>query len=133
MAGQSAQGDARRSFSGPALIIEDDALIALSLQDMLEEIGFTSIDIAHTVEAAEQRAEKRYTFAVVDIKLTDGESLVAAAKLRANGTPFVFTTGYAEPTRLPADFADVPYLTKPFEEGDLRAVLAWVVQNTPRP
>lgn len=121
------------SFSGPALIIEDDALIALSLQDMLEEIGFAPIDIAHTVEAAEQRAAGRYAFAVVDIKLTDGKSLAAAEKLRANGTPFVFTTGYAEPARLPANFADVPYLTKPFEEGDLRAVLASVIQkNSPR-
>jgi DNA-binding response OmpR family regulator len=132
MVRESAQGEAR-TFSGAALVIEDDALIALSLQDMLEEIGFFPVHIAHTVEDAEKCAGTRYAFAVVDIKIIDGESLKAASRLRANGTPFVFTSGYAESTHLPTTFADVPYLTKPFEEGDLRAVLTALIEKAPKP
>jgi ActR/RegA family two-component response regulator len=110
-----------RSFSGRALIIEDDALIALDLQEMLERRGFGPVELAHTADTAEQRARHTFAVAIVDIKLASGTSLAAAHLLHGNGTPLVFTTGYDG--ALPPPFSEMPALTKPFDESRLDEAL----------
>lgn len=120
---------AARGFSGRALIIEDDALIALDLQEMLERSGFGPVEIAFTAEAAERSAQQSYAVAIVDIKLASGTSLAAARMLQGNGTPLVFTTGYAGGVS-PA-FANAPVLLKPFDEGRLNEALDSAVKTVP--
>lgn len=116
-----------RGFSGRALIIEDDALIALDLQELLERRGFGPVEIAHTAQAAEQRAQQRFDIAIVDIKLASGTSMVAAQALHGNGTPLVFTTGYDG--ALPPPFASMPSLSKPFDEDRLDEALDSALKN----
>lgn len=118
-----------RGFSGRALIIEDDAVIALDLQEMLERRGFGPVEIAYTAEAAERCAAQTYSVAIVDIKLASGTSIVAARLLQNNGTPLIVTTGYED--GLAADFANVTVLVKPFEEERLGEALDSTLKLAP--
>lgn len=117
-----------RGFSGRALIIEDDALIALDLQDMLERRGFSPVELAFTAEAAERAAQQHsYSVALVDIKLASGTSLEAARMLQGAGTPLVFTTGYdGAPIQ---GFANATVLSKPFDETRLDEALDSSLKN----
>ena len=102
--------------AGPALVIEDDALIALELRDLLNKLGFNTVDVARTIEDALARIDATtYVFAVVDIKLDCGDALEAARRLALKGTPFLFASGYDRP--LPADLSGAHFLAKPFSEA----------------
>jgi len=118
-----------RGFSGRALVIEDDALIALDMQEMLERRGFGPVEMAFTAQAAEKAAAQKYEIAIVDIKLASDTSLAAAHTLLSNGTPLVFTSGYDD--ALPPAFANAPSLSKPFDEGRLDEALDLALKKTP--
>jgi DNA-binding response OmpR family regulator len=104
-------------FSGPALVIEDDALIALAVADMLEQLGFGPIETARTSDDAMRLIAGNFAIAIVDIRLEGSDTFDVARKLKFNATPFVFASGYS--VRLPADLAGVPFAAKPFNEATL--------------
>ncbi len=103
-------------FTGPALVIEDDALIALELCDLLKKMGFGPVDIARTLEESLARVDgATYAVAVIDIKLDMGDALEAARRLALKGAPFLFASGYD--LQLPADLSGAHFLPKPFSEA----------------
>lgn len=109
------------------LIVEDDAIIAMTAEDMLEEVGCTTAAVAATLAEALARAEDtEFDVALLDLNLKDEVSLPVAALLRAMGKPFVFATGY---DGIPADsgFADVPFIAKPYRMDQLAAMIASVL------
>lgn len=106
------------------LIVEDDAIIAMTAEDMLEEVGCTTAAVAVTVTEALARAEDtEFDLALLDLNLKDEVSLPVAALLRAKGKPFIFATGY---DGVPADsgFADAPFISKPYRMEQLAAMIA---------
>ncbi|HEY0150265.1 MAG TPA: response regulator [Allosphingosinicella sp.] len=105
------------------LLVEDEAIIAMTAEDMLEELGCTLAATASTLEEALARAEEQaFDVALLDINLNGEQSLPVAALLRARGTPFVFTTGYGA-AGSGADYADVPLVTKPYQIADLERAI----------
>lgn len=111
------------------LIVEDDTIIAMTAEDMLEEIGCTTAAIAATVDEALERAgDTEFDIALLDLNLRDEDSLPVARKLRAEGKPFIFATGY---DGLPRDsgFADAPVISKPYRIEQLAAMLAQVMAD----
>ena len=56
--------------------------------------------------------------AFLDIEVDDGKTYPAARKLMAHNIPFIFVSGN-EPTSLPDDLKDVPFLPKPVATGQL--------------
>jgi hypothetical protein len=56
--------------------------------------------------------------AVLDIEVDDGKTYPAARKLKANNIPFIFVSGN-EPSTLPQDLKDEPFLSKPVDKGHL--------------
>ena len=101
------------------LVVEDEAIIAMTAEDMLEELGCTAVACASTLQEALAAIEAGgFEVALLDINLNGHESLPAAARLRELGRPFVFTTGYGA-AGSGADFADVPLVTKPYQLADL--------------
>lgn len=56
--------------------------------------------------------------AFLDIEVADGKTFPAARKLIENNIPFIFVSGN-EPTSLPDDLKDVPFLSKPVATGRL--------------
>jgi len=82
----------------PILIVEDEMLIAWTLHDMLEAMGFADVRMARDAqEALALAAERHPGLLVCDINLGPGENGVsAAARIRARGhTSVLFITGYA--------------------------------------
>lgn len=97
------------------LIVEDEPLIAMMLEDFLEELGHNVVASCESVEAALGHVEAGgFDVAILDVQLKDGQrAWPVADRLAAAGTPFVLATGgHLEPP--PAEHARVPVLAKPY-------------------
>ena len=105
------------------LLVEDEAIIAMTAEDMLEELGCVTAATAATFSEALEAADgDGFDVALLDINLNGRESLPVAARLRERGRPFVFTTGYGA-AGSGSDFADVPLVTKPYQLAHLEAAI----------
>jgi len=104
------------------LVLEDEPVIALTLEDMLLDAGaepviFTSLD-----SAGRGLAERDFDLAVLDVNVGDTNSYGLALGLKNRGIPFIFATGYGD--ALHGDsFTDVPTITKPYNLTDITSAL----------
>ena len=106
------------------LLVEDEAIIAMTAEDMLEELGCSTFAAVSTLaEALEAAADDRFDVALLDINLNGVDSFPVADRLRQSGRPFVFTTGYGSAGRAEA-YDDVPLVTKPYQLKDLESAIA---------
>ena len=106
------------------LIVEDDTIIAMTAEDMLDEIGCTTAAVAATVvEALARTEDTEFDIALLDLNLKDENSLPVAQRLRDNGKRFVFATGY---DGLPpgSGFTDALVISKPYRLEQLAAMIA---------
>jgi CheY-like chemotaxis protein len=77
------------------LIVEDEAIIAFALEDMLIELGCTVIGPAlRLAEAQELASEADLDAAILDVNINSERSYPVAAELERRCIPFVFATGY---------------------------------------
>jgi len=104
------------------LLVEDEALVAMVMRDMLVELGFCVIGPYNRSAEAEAAARTEdVDAAVLDINL-DGEMAYSVADmLAARKIPFVFVTGYGAESIEPR-FAHIPVLQKPIERQVLEGV-----------
>jgi PAS domain S-box-containing protein len=73
------------------LLVEDEALVALMIQDYLAECGHSVIGpIARASEAVAAAKEREFDAAILDINLGDGMAYPIADILSARGVPFIF-------------------------------------------
>ena len=110
------------------LIVEDEALVAMLLEDMLVDFGCTPVGQANTIEQAVALAgdpEVGLDFAILDVNLGGRPVFPVAQLLADRGVPFVFATGYGA-SGLPEGWSDRPTLQKPFSTADVEAQLAAV-------
>lgn len=105
------------------LIIEDEALVAMLVEDALTLHGHRVIGIADTVAAAMSLAEaERPDLALCDVKLADGDSGLTAAQLLADrGIPCIFLSGNC-PERGGHPLV-IGCIAKPFRAGTLGAAV----------
>jgi chemotaxis family two-component system sensor kinase Cph1 len=122
-------GEAASDGAGPAgsavvgkrvLVVEDQALIAMEVQDELESAG---IDVAgpygrldKAIAAADHEA---LDAALVDVDLDGERSWPVADALARRGVPFAFTTGFQAQIVFPQRFLSSPVLSKPYPDGAL--------------
>lgn len=105
------------------LLLEDDKLFAQSIEDFLEEEGF-SVDIAlDGEEALEKSYDKNYDLFLLDINVPKLNGLDFLKELRAinNNTPAIFLTSYKDKESLKKGFlsgAD-DFLSKPVDLDEL--------------
>ncbi len=110
------------------LVVEDEALVAMLIEEYLIEAGAEVVGPAATVEQALSLIQQAasgggLSAAVLDINMNGDAVSPVAEKLSALGVPFVFATGYAGPDL--AGTPPAPTLMKPFAPGQLaRAVIA---------
>lgn len=96
------------------LIVEDNALVALDLEDILTKAGYFVLGPATTVkEALNMIAELHPDAATLDGKLGENSVSEIAAALTAEGVPFVFVSGYG-PESMPEAFRHIPLVPKPY-------------------
>jgi len=106
-------------------VVEDESLVAMVLEDMLDEFGCEMLGPATNVADALAFAERGgFDLALLDVNLGDGvTSFVIADRLRAMAVPFAFVTGYGLDGVRP-DLRDAPVLSKPIEMDVLAKLLA---------
>jgi PAS domain S-box-containing protein len=121
--GGTADGARPPSSSGQrVLLVEDEALVAMMIQDWLIEAGHSVIGpISRASEALRAAAEADYDAAILDINLGDGMAYPVADLVAKRGVPFVFVTGYEADT-VDERFSDVPILQKPIERQMLQGL-----------
>jgi PAS domain S-box-containing protein len=102
------------------LLVEDEALVAMMIQDVLIESGHSVIGpVSRAAEALHAAKESDFDAAILDINLGDGMAYPVADILSARGVPFVFVTGYEADT-VDDRFRTVPVLQKPIERQMLQ-------------
>ncbi len=109
---------------GPALVVEDNPIIALDTQMMLEELGFSPVQtLANLAEAAETLAAQLFSFVILDVKIGDDTSLAFAGQLLEKGTKFIFASGYSDLDPLPTVFEGQVVLSKPYTKAQIGALI----------
>jgi PAS domain S-box-containing protein len=104
------------------LLVEDEALVAMMIQECLGDFGYQVVGpIATATEAAVRAKDGNFEAAVLDINLGDGAVYPIADLLAARGVPFVFVTGYDAESVEPR-FRDIPILQKPIERDVLQRI-----------
>jgi CheY-like chemotaxis protein len=107
------------------LLVEDNVIIAWDAEETLKGLGVGLVITASSVSQALAAIEKQPpSFALLDVDLGLETSFAVAEQLMGSGIPFAFVTGYGEQIALPAIFADVPKIGKPYTGDTLRAVLS---------
>lgn len=109
------------------LIIEDEALIALDLENIVEGLGHRTIGIARTrTEAIDLAKKKRPGLILADIQLADGSSGLEAVNdlLTTFEVPVIFITAYPE-RFLTGERPEPAFLvSKPYQQSTVSALVS---------
>lgn len=110
------------------MVVEDEGLVALSLEKKLIELGYRVPAVASSGEEAIHRAlGSRPDIILMDIMLEGGiDGVAAASRIREElDLPIVYLTAYSDPKTIERAKATQPfgYLIKPFEERELFATI----------
>lgn len=113
------------------LLLEDQLVIALDAEEMLKSAGISKVTTVSTAEEALRRiADGGLDFAILDVNLGSGNSLVVANELAGIGLPFVFATGYGDSVMIPESLRGTPMVRKPYTIEGLIAAMASVSKPT---
>jgi DNA-binding response OmpR family regulator len=105
------------------LVVEDELLLAATIELVLEDLSYEIVGPVPTLEKALKLArDERFDVAILDVTIRGGKVYPVAEVLLARGIPFVFASGYGE-WALPEALRDQPRLTKPFTAAELEAQL----------
>lgn len=101
------------------LVVEDEAFIAMAIEDILKSEGAGRVVTAHSCQAAMKCLEGApFDAAILDVRLPDGTTSQVAEKLAKTKTAVVFHSGHAE-RELLAEFPQASFLGKPAKSSDL--------------
>jgi len=128
---ESAPEDTDVPSKGPArgqgrriLVVEDEALVALQLQEDLESDGHHVVGPARCLEHGISLAlNEDIDAALVDVSLGRDTSGPIADQLLARNIPFAFATGYSDGSMLPEHLRAVPRLSKPYALDEVRRLV----------
>lgn len=106
------------------LVLEDDALLAMDVEDYLNEQGFQVVGpfgrISQALEAVESRDLQG---AILDLNLNGELSFPVIDALRARGVPLIICSGYAELPELKSKLSGLPLLAKPWSPQKLARLM----------
>jgi CheY-like chemotaxis protein len=108
----------RAATAARVLIIEDEAIIAMDLQQLVESAGHEVVGIASTEEEAVAIAESaRPSLVLADINLGHGGDGASAVEriLARHATPVIFVTAYPERLLTGRRLEPAFVIAKPFE------------------
>ena len=127
---EAANVEIAAQISTDVLIIEDEPLIALDLQNVVEDLGHRVVDVARTHrEALAAIQHHQPGLILADIQLADGSSGLEAVNEILGGfeVPVIFITAYPERFLTGAPPEPAFLIAKPFSIETLRAVISQVL------
>jgi DNA-binding response OmpR family regulator len=120
----NADGQKRR-----VLVIEDEALVAMLIEDMIHDSGAEMVGAASTLtDALALARDAQADVALLDINLGGALAYPVADVLRERGMPIVFTSGYGS-AGLIERFQDCPILDKPFDQHSLEKAIHAILRS----
>lgn len=107
------------------LVVEDEALVALNLEDMLGELGCNIVGPAMRLERARAMIEEGVSVdvAILDVNVAGMQVFPIAEMLAERQIPIIFATGY-DREGLPEQWHDCTVLQKPYTLEDVSRSLA---------
>jgi CheY-like chemotaxis protein len=111
------------------LVVEDEAIVAMMLEDILTELGHHVVGPIHRVNKALEIAQNDpIDIALLDVQVAGTEVYAVAERLAERRIPFVFTTGYGK-RGLRESFSGRPVLQKPFSVKSLSDILTTIINE----
>jgi CheY-like chemotaxis protein len=106
------------------LVVEDETIIAMMIQDTLEDWGYIVVGPASRLPKALELVEQGgFDAAVLDVNIAGDLIYPVAKRLDEGKIPIVFLTGYGK-SGIHSDYARHPALTKPIDPARLCKTLA---------
>ena len=110
------------------MIVEDEAVIAFRLQQLLSSMGYDVIAISHSGDEGLEKARRlRPDLILMDIKISGTRDGVAVAKIvKAElDIPVIFLTAFTEDQIIERAKQAEPYgyIVKPFQDRELKAAV----------
>lgn len=105
-------------------VVEDEALVALNLEDMLADLGCRVVGPVMRLSRAIEFFEEAPLpdIAVLDVNLAGEPVFELAERIDSKGVPIVFATGYGR-AGLPDGWHRWPILQKPYTLDDVASSL----------
>lgn len=105
------------------LVVEDDGLIALTLEDTVRDFGVHNVHVANTAELARLAADEgQFDCAILDVLIGHDETYDIADRLALRNVPFLFCSAFTR-DQLIERHRHRPWIGKPYRDEDL---LAWL-------
>jgi CheY-like chemotaxis protein len=115
------------------MVAEDELLVAMMIEDLLEELGCVLVgpftNVADALNAAEDIS---IDLAVLDVNLRGKKIYPVAERLAARGIPFLFLSGYGH-HGVPANRPEWRVCAKPFDSVELAAMMIDRIQDSAPP
>lgn len=113
------------------LIVEDEAIAALALEDIVVRFGYqVTISAASGEDALSEIEKNQPDLVLLDIHIHGPIDGLTVARHAYNlKIPIVFISGYsdAKTRKKAAGFKPVAYLVKPVDHGQLKSIIASVI------
>lgn len=122
----------REDVMAHIMIVEDMAMIALEISEIVEDLGHEVVLMSGSVDDALEKlsaADLSLDAVLLDANLHDRSAAPVAQKLRELGIPFVIASGYSRSDLV--EFGNGVRLAKPFSKQQLAAALVDVVGPAP--
>lgn len=106
------------------LLIEDDVLIAMEMEDWLQELGCEVVGpFGRLDEAMASARDATLDGAILDLNLRGESSSPLIEDLYRRGVPVVLCSGYLDLPTMKEQLQGIPLLTKPCNYDQLVAVM----------
>ncbi len=113
------------------MVVEDEFLIAISLEMALGEQGALVEGPYTRLDEAQKAVSSRPDAAVLDVRLGSESSLPLARDLAGLGVPLLFVTGNVDGEELKQEFPEAQVLSKPVSEDRVVAELKRLIERRP--
>jgi len=118
------------------LLLEDNMIVALTVEQALEDLGAIHVWTASHVDSADNiLSREKIDLAILDVNLGDDTSFELATRLTAAGIPLFFASGYGygDDAGLGNEFSGSLVLRKPYGKGDLHRAIMTILKVQVQP
>jgi PAS domain S-box-containing protein len=121
--------------TGKVLIVEDEPIVAMDLNQEIQELGYDVVGIAESADEALAVVQAEVPdFALMDIRIEGSMDGIQTARALQHWyhIPSIFLTSYSDDTTLARAAQTMPYgyLTKPFKSAELKATLRMALERS---